>query len=223
MKNEFLIKDITPGKLNALVKIIMQQTGVTDPEEAVRLVNSGDYIVMLPPLWSEDVGIIPCSVVSDGTTPFDWHERLKKNFQIGYNARLILLDNRAKTFIPTNGIKTKIAILHGKLFAKKDRTFAKIKEFAQKKNMLPPNGEVGCLLREEFTNDAIAAMGLRAIIVMHEPLMAPYVFGSSTFTNPYYLDISIDSAEHGGYLSEVSATESNSLPDSWGFAFLIPD
>ena len=40
--NQFAIAEVTPGKLNALVKNIMTQTGTTDPNEAVRLVNSGE-------------------------------------------------------------------------------------------------------------------------------------------------------------------------------------
>ncbi|OGM93553.1 hypothetical protein A2935_02910 [Candidatus Wolfebacteria bacterium RIFCSPLOWO2_01_FULL_47_17b] len=45
MKNEFVIADVLPGKLNALVKNIMSQTGSEDPNEAVRLVNSGEWII----------------------------------------------------------------------------------------------------------------------------------------------------------------------------------
>jgi len=45
MNTEFSIAEVMPGKLNALVKNIMRQTGTDDPNEAVRLVNSGEWVV----------------------------------------------------------------------------------------------------------------------------------------------------------------------------------
>ena len=38
--SDFLIASVLPGKLNALVKIIMEELGLEDPNEAVRLINS---------------------------------------------------------------------------------------------------------------------------------------------------------------------------------------
>ena len=38
----FVIAEVMTGKLNDLVKSIMQQTGTNDPNEAIRLVESGD-------------------------------------------------------------------------------------------------------------------------------------------------------------------------------------
>ena len=43
--NDFAISDITVGRLNALVKNIMLQMNMDDPEEAVRRINSGEWIV----------------------------------------------------------------------------------------------------------------------------------------------------------------------------------
>ena len=45
MSTEFAIADVLPGKLNALVKNLMRQTGETDPNEPVRLVNSGEWVI----------------------------------------------------------------------------------------------------------------------------------------------------------------------------------
>jgi hypothetical protein len=59
MSTEFAIAKVLPGTLNALVKNIMRQTGATDPNEAVRLVNSGEWVVSKPTrLWREQDGII---------------------------------------------------------------------------------------------------------------------------------------------------------------------
>lgn len=44
-KQLFVIQDVLPGKLNALVKNIMDRMGINDPNEAVRRVNSGEWTV----------------------------------------------------------------------------------------------------------------------------------------------------------------------------------
>ena len=72
MSTEFAIADVLPGKLNALVKNLMRQTGETDPNEAVRLVNSGEWVISKPTRsWREEGGVIFFSVTSDGTTGED--------------------------------------------------------------------------------------------------------------------------------------------------------
>jgi len=49
MKNEFAISEIPTGHLNAVVKNIMKQTGENDATEAVRLFNSGEWILSKSP------------------------------------------------------------------------------------------------------------------------------------------------------------------------------
>jgi hypothetical protein len=65
----FVIADILPGKLNALVKNIMKQTGVTDPNEAVRMVNAGEVQISLSnPKCNEKDGVIRFLVTSNSAT-----------------------------------------------------------------------------------------------------------------------------------------------------------
>ncbi|MBN2093950.1 MAG: hypothetical protein JW740_01055 [Candidatus Zambryskibacteria bacterium] len=45
MKSEFAISEVLPGKLNAMVKNIMGQMKIDDPNEAVRRVNAGEWVV----------------------------------------------------------------------------------------------------------------------------------------------------------------------------------
>ena len=54
MSAEFAIAEVMPGKLNALVKNIMRQTGETDPNEGTRLVNRGEWGVTKPARWGRD-------------------------------------------------------------------------------------------------------------------------------------------------------------------------
>lgn len=43
----FAIQDVLPGKLNALVKNIMSQMAIDDPNEAVRRINAGEWVVKI--------------------------------------------------------------------------------------------------------------------------------------------------------------------------------
>lgn len=61
---DFAIAEIQPGKLNALVKNIMRQTGEDDPNEAVRLVNAGEWVVCKSPLFSVSSRVIDGQTIS---------------------------------------------------------------------------------------------------------------------------------------------------------------
>lgn len=41
---DFAIKDVSTGRLNALVKNLMVQMGVSDPDEAIRRINAGEWV-----------------------------------------------------------------------------------------------------------------------------------------------------------------------------------
>jgi len=166
---DFLISGITGGQLNALVKNIMKQIGVTDPSEAVRLVNSGEWtICQSVRRWREQDGVIYFSVTSDGTTGEAWIARLEgKGFRIRDYAKSIL---RSDDFKPTKGITTEVAVLKGMLFADSERITKNIRAEADKRGWTKPNAEVACLIREMFTDKEIEAMGLWWIVAMHEPI-----------------------------------------------------
>lgn len=121
MNNDgFVIANVLPGKLNALVKNIMKQTGINDANEAVRMVNSGEVQILLKkPKWTEKDGVIRFSVTSDGTTGEEWISRLEnKNFRVGDYAKSVL---RSKDFKPTSGITIFIAVLKGEIFSDNER------------------------------------------------------------------------------------------------------
>src|SRR3989344_2731566 len=169
MSAEFAIAEVMPGKLNALVKNIMRQTGETDPNEAIRLVNSGEWVVTKPARsWREKDGVIYFSITSDGTTGEDWIKRLEGNgFRVGDYAKQVL---RSPDFKPTNGVTTEVAVLKGMLFEDNDRITKKIRAEADKRKLGNPNPELACLIREKFTDKEIEAMGLWYIVAMHEPV-----------------------------------------------------
>ncbi len=167
--NEFASSSLTVGELNALVKNVMRQTKVDDPNEAVRLVNSGEWTLVGPTrAWTEKDGIILFSVTSDGTTGKEWVKRLeKKGFRVGDYAKSLLLSSEFK---PSSGVTTPIAVLKGLLFKDGDRTTKNIRAEADKRKLTKPNPEVACLIREKFTDEEIEAMGLWYIVAMHDPI-----------------------------------------------------
>jgi len=77
---------------------------------------------------------------------------------------------RSPDFKPTSGVTTGVAVLKGILFEDNDRITKKIRAEADKRKLSRPNAELACLIREKFTDEEIEAMGLRNIIVMHEPI-----------------------------------------------------
>lgn len=169
MKSEFLISGIETGKLNAMVKNIMTQTGITEPEEAVRMMNSGELqISVIKSKWIEKDSVIRFSVTSDGTTGEEWIARLEsKGFRVGDYAKSVL---RSKNFKPTDGIIYEITVLKGELFSDSDRITKTIRKEAKNRKLSTPNAEVACLIREKFSDKELEAMGLYLIVTMHEPI-----------------------------------------------------
>ena len=118
--------------------------------------------------WREEDGVIYFSVTSDGTTGEDWIERLSRtDVRIGVHAKQML---RSPDFKPTNGMTTEVAVLKGMLFNAQNRTTKNIRSKAKKRKLSNPNAELACLIREQFTDNEIEAMGLENIMTMHEPL-----------------------------------------------------
>ena len=172
MNTEFAIAEVMPDKLNALVENIMHQTGEADPNEAVRLVNSGEWVVSKQThSWREEDGVIYFSVTSDGTTGEDWITRLEsKGFCVGDYAKQVL---RSPDFKPTNGVTTEVAVLKGRLFEDNDRITKKIRAEAYKRKLSKPNAELACLIREKFTDKEIEAMGLWYTLPCTNPSTTP--------------------------------------------------
>lgn len=209
---DFVIANVLPGKLNALVKNIMKQLGVEDPSEAVRLVNSGECIVSRPVrTGTEKDGIIYFSVKSDGTTGEEWIVRLEgKRYRVGDYAKSVL---RSKDFKPTNGVTTWVAVIKGELFTDENRITKKIRKFAGSMKLFEPNAEVSCLIREMFTDKDLEAMGLTWIITMHKPikdsggylrLLRAARDGDGSWLLTYYGNSDGQWGRHGGFAFAVS-------------------
>lgn len=101
-------------------------------------------------------------------TGSQWIGRLKA---AGHNfsdcAKQLLL---SPDFVPTSGVTTKIVVLPGSLWTDSDRLTSNVRTAATDRTLVKPNAEVACLVRMMFTNEEINTMGLRWLVIMHEPI-----------------------------------------------------
>jgi hypothetical protein len=122
----------------------------------------------IEPKWIETDGVIYLTITSDGTTGPQWIDRLEgKGFRLSDYAKSVL---RSPDFKPTSGVTTEIAILKGALFEDDDRITKKIRAEASRRKLTKLNAEAACLIRENFSDEEIKAMGLIWIVAMHEPI-----------------------------------------------------
>jgi len=192
----FTIQNVETGKLNALVNNIMKQTGIDDPNEAIRMVNAGEVqITVIKTKWTEKDGVIRFSVTSDDTTGEQWIARLEsKGFRVGDYAKSVL---RSKSFKPTSGTTTEIAVLKGEIFSDNDRVTKNIRKEAKNRKLSTPNAEIACLIREKFSDKELEAMGLYWIVAMHEPIKDsggdPALLSADRFDDGSWLNADYDS------------------------------
>lgn len=170
----FAIAEVMPGKLNALVKNIMRQTGATDPNEAVRLINSGEWVVSKPVRrWVVDPdGVIRFSVVGLGLSGPEMEKHLvSKGHENSDYAKHIL---NSPDYVPCEKGKVyNLVILPGKLFSDEERTTENIRDEGDRRNLIYGENlptEIGALVRLNFTNKEIEQMGLAWLVAMHKPV-----------------------------------------------------
>ncbi len=119
--------------------------------------------------WTEENGII--SIVlppTDGTTGEQWIARTeKKGNRVGDYAKQLL---SSPDFRPTTGVVYVVKVLKGELFSDENRTTDNARAKAAELKFGQLNAEAACLIREQFTDAELQAMGLMWIIVMHESI-----------------------------------------------------
>lgn len=184
---KFTISKVTTGKLNALVKNVMKQMNINDPNKAVKLINSGQWIIVpsLTRKWYEKDNTYYCSYTSDGRTGPEWWEHFnRKGHPVDDEAKTLLF---ASDFNPTRGKTTTMAISKSKIFTfdggkmadmlvmknhvlyEKMSIVDNIRAIADQCHFLTPNIEAACYLYDMFTPEDFDAMGIRELCIMHEP------------------------------------------------------
>ena len=139
--NKFVIADVLPGKLNAMVKNLMAQMGIDDPVEAVRLFNSGEWIVsqVVCPWTVDEDGVIHFSVISNRMTGQQWIAHFGED-NVSKWGRDVL---RSDQFVPTSGVKYDIAVLPGKMWkTDSERLTQNIRAEGEKRGLVKPHAEV---------------------------------------------------------------------------------
>jgi len=136
--------------------------------EAKPLLDFLQEYISPAPKWRRKDGIIYLSLESDGTTGSQWIPRLESmGFGISSYAKEVL---SSADFKPTRGRKFEVAILPGELFGTFDRLTNNIRSKAKGLRFVAQNAETACLLREKFSNEEIAKMGISRIVSMHKPI-----------------------------------------------------
>lgn len=119
------------------------------------------------PEWVERDGVVYFTLPpTDGTTGEGWISRLER---AGYRpagdcAKSAL---RSSGFRPTSGVAYGVAVLKGELFGDDDRCTRNVRAEASRRGFTTPNAEIACLIREQFSDGELAAMGLWYIVAMH--------------------------------------------------------
>ena len=162
------LKDFTRGQLDAALMKIGQDVGMGTADGIRAFLANKLSVSKSTRRWREQDGVTYFSVTSDGTTGPQWIERLeKKGIKLSKWAKDVL---NSPDFKPTNGATTEVAVLKGMLFEDNDRVTSKIRAEAGKRKLVNPNAELGCLVRDMFTDEEIEAMGLVWIVTMHKPI-----------------------------------------------------
>jgi hypothetical protein len=139
-------------------------------------------------------------------------KRLEENGNhVGDYAKSML---RSEDFKPSAPGTYKVVILAGLFFENDDRRITEdILDKVVEIGFVRPNPDIGCLLRELFTDSDINKMGLRWIVTMHEPIIAHD--GEPSF-------LGIDCYEDGRWLCAFDGSPYHKWSRDGGFAFLVP-
>ena len=131
------------------------------PSIDISLVSSNPWI-------TDTDGNIHFTVTSNGMTREEWKTHLeRRNYRFSNYSRDVL--SRASD-APTNGVIYHIVVRPGKEIDESNRITRKIRAAAQKKGWRIPHWEVACLIRDTFSDEQLALMGLWYIVTMHKPI-----------------------------------------------------
>jgi len=162
--------------------------------------------------WIEKDNIIYFTLVSNGRSGINWVKYFESDGRIKFeNGSEKLL--WSEDFRPNKGGSLyNIAVIKGNLFSDDKRTLPMIIERADELMFGEPNIEVSCLISNAFTGGEIEdIMGLRGIVVMHEPLKHSVI-------NEARLEIS--AFARSSSLSAVRTDSGYVWPRGTGFAFV---
>ena len=106
-----------------------------------------------------------------------------------------------------------VIVLGKEMDGDKKFTTDDVSKKAEGLGLIKPNPEVGCLIREMFTDEQIESMGLKRIVVMHDPIM---VEGDGE-------RIGLHSYDGGSLLDAYKVNPKGTWDGESGFVYLSPN
>ena len=198
MKKDFAIAELTTGKLNSLVKKIMDQTGTDDPIEAVRLINSGEWF-LTKSIWNRNKtdNSVELSIVSNGLTGPKSVEHL---LEIGYS---FYDEHKSSGQQPEQSILAKEFILAENFEENKNKVYnlvilffnkyvwmSEVKRVANEKGLKEANSEVATLLPRVISEKDFRSWNVNHLVVLNESFL---IGGSQMYLVLTNNDIKADS------------------------------
>lgn len=169
-ENAFAIADVTLGKLNALVKNLMVMMGTDDPNEAVRRINSGEWVVNDTIAWCQKNNVIYLTIFTRGVFQGKWPEVLAvKNVLIGDSAKEMIFSSQ---FVHTSNRMINLVILKDGNFGQQSCvSINDVRRQMSCRNFSVPGMEVACYLCEIIKIKDLRKMGLSSLLIMHDDYM----------------------------------------------------
>lgn len=208
MSADFDSFDLTAGQLNEVVKRL-------GGHEAVIRFLRGDFVLIKQfPRWREVDGVIYLTVKLDkptsGSTWVQSRLRMSEN-RAGEFAKSVLF---SKPFKSSSKGTFEVAVLRRLIFADGTRSTANVRAMAERLNLRVPKPDLACLIREQFSDAELEAMGLGMIVVMHQPI------------NDFERDPSLLTSSRlngGNWLLAYKGYSDITWSPGTGFAFLAPE
>ena len=157
-------------RLEAVIERLMDNLKIDDPEEAAKLIDSGEFTIDKPVyLWSRQNDVIRYTVTSENIDGTEWSAY--DGFVLSDHARSIL---KSEHFKPTSDVITEITILIGEEIFRDDRCFLEHIKFEGKfRNLISPNLEVACITGKMLTYKDFEKMGIEVLLFMHTEVSFP--------------------------------------------------
>ena len=139
----------------------------THLRDCLRVRHGTHCIVEVEPTsWVEKEGVVYFTLISNGMSGREWIAYLESKGHMTSDCEKFIL--RSDDFKATAaGTRHHIAVLKHGVWGEVTK---KIRAKAKKMNFSQPNAEIACLIRDQFSNEELEAMGFYFIVCMHEPI-----------------------------------------------------
>lgn len=217
-----IVGSMTRGQSNEICNQIdkaCKEQGINTEEYVSELIRTNFFGIKTTEYLQEKIKQVPKTLIripslkSDGRTGLQFLADFKKaNLSVGSYAEQILKTKQFQAIV-TNGVVYELGVIKGEEFSDAERTTENIRKEAIKRGGITPPSEVSPLLRLNFNDEQIEALGLSWLIPMHEPI-------NDSGGGPRLLGLSRDDVSRRFNAYDGYAT--NKWIRNAGFVFLFP-